>query len=194
MDAPMLGEQEASELVEELAEALERMVDRCCLDMGPLWLDATRELRQNLEKYQISRMDFSCSPRYLALSKGARSRYRGLAAWRHAVLWQSVSGPDPEFQAAMETLYFQVYPENAPPYAWSSRASDAPGADRWPSATSLKHQAKEGCLQALLALKARKKELETTGEWNHELRALFLTPAVRDSLWDVLKLEDAEKT
>ncbi|HND33876.1 MAG TPA: hypothetical protein PLA94_27945, partial [Myxococcota bacterium] len=76
MDAPRLTDSEAEVLIEELAAALEAMVDHTCDDMGPLWLEATREARQNLEDHGLADLGFAPSPRYVALSKGARSRYR----------------------------------------------------------------------------------------------------------------------
>ena len=190
MDAPRLTDSEAEVLIEELAAALEAMVDHTCDDMGPLWLEATREARQNLEDHGLADLGFAPSPRYVALSKGARSRYRSLAAWRHAVLWQPVRVSDRDYRAAMETVYFSFYPDNAPPYAWSSRASEAPGVERWPSPTTLKHQAKEGCCDALAQLRSIERRLKDEGSWATELRALLLKPATRDSLRDVLKLEE----
>ncbi len=192
MNAPSLTTAQLAGLVEALAAALERMLDESCPDMGPLWVEATRAERAYLGDGAVTELGFAPSPRYLALSKGARSRYRGLAAWRHAVLWREIEArvEDPDFRAALRAVYFTPYPDNAPPYAWSSRASDAPGVERFESPTSLKHLAKEGCWHTLRLLSAERATLRARGDWLSELCALLLRPAVRDSNRELLKLED----
>lgn len=192
MNAPKLNPEQEADLVDALAAALEAMIDQSCADMGPLWVEATRAERAYLGDGAVSALGFTPSPRYLSLSKGARSRYRGLAAWRHAILWREIESriDDPDFRAALRAVYFTPYPDNAPPYAWSSRASDAPDVARFESPTSLKHLAKEGCWQALRLLGEERDLLRTGGDWLSELCALLLRAAVRDSNRELLKLED----
>jgi len=179
-------------LREELVDALEAMMDRSCADMAPLWLDATREARSYLSGAEIREMPFALSESYLALGKASHSKYRGLATWRHAVLWCEVLEviDDAEFRDAMTCVYFTAFPKNEPPYAWTRSAKRAPGVERFASATSLKNQAKEGCFRALKALVQELESLLDDGSWEKEVRAMFLRAATRRSLWDVLKLED----
>lgn len=192
MNAPSLTPEQHDELVDALAEALEEMIDQSCPDMGPLWVEATRAERAYLGESALSELGFRPSPRYMSLSKGARSRYRGLAAWRHAVVWRRIQPriEDPDFRAALRAVYFTPFPDNAPPYAWSSRASDAPDVESFESPTTLKHHAKEGCWHTLRLLSAERDTLKARGDWLSELCALLLRPAVRDSNRELLKLED----
>src|SRR5688500_8585171 len=88
MHVPSLPAAEAAELVEQLAQALEELVDQSCEEMGPLWLAASRSARSMLGEHALPDMGFEPSEAFLRLSKGAHSRYRSLAAWRHAVLWR----------------------------------------------------------------------------------------------------------
>ena len=191
MQAPKLTPPQADALVDELAAALEEMVARSCADMAPLWLDATRSARALIGDDAVPELGFVPSPRFMALSKGARSRYRALAAWRHAVLWQRahVSVADAEFHDAMEVVYFTAYPDNAPPYSWSQSAAKAPGVERFESPTTLKNHAKEGCWHSVDALLRRKAALLARQDWESELRSRLLRPATRRSLRELLKLE-----
>ncbi len=192
MELPTLESEQAEALLDELAEALEELMDRSCLDMGPIWLEATREQRAYLGEHSQPELGFEPSKRYLSLGKSSRSKYRGLAAWRHAVLWRGAAEAveDPDFRAAMECVYFTPYPKNAPPYAWSQRASAAPGVERFEDANTLKKYAKEGCFQSLQALLAEQRALEAESSWYHELLVLLLRPATRPTLWEVLKLDE----
>ena len=147
MPAPALTDEQAATLIDELAEALEEMITSTCLDMAPLWLDATREQRAYLDGHAVRELDFAPSERYRQLSKGARCKYRQLAAWRHAVIWLSVADEiDPTFRDAMLAMYFTPFPDNEPPYAWSSRASGAPGVERFGNASTLKDLGEGGLL------------------------------------------------
>lgn len=192
MNAPSLTPEQHTALVDDLAAALELMIDQSCPDMGPLWVEATRAERAYLGDAAVSELGFTPSPRYRSLSKGSRSRYRGLAAWRHAILWRKIELriQDSDFRAALRAVYFTPYPDNTPPYAWSSKATGAPDVRRFESPTTLKEQAKEGCWHALRLLSAERAELGARGDWLSELCALLLRPAVRDSNRELLKLED----
>lgn len=192
MNAPSLTLEQREALLDGLAAALEAMIDQTCPDMGPLWVEATRAERAYLGEDATPSLGFEPSARYLGLSKGARSRYRGLAAWRHAVLWREIAPrlQEATFADAMRAVYFTPYPDNAPPYAWSERARDCPEVDRFESPTSLKHLAKEGCWEALRLLREERARLSARGDWAGELVSILMRPGARDSLRDVLKLED----
>jgi hypothetical protein len=191
MRAPALTDEEAEALCDELALALDELRSTTCFDMVPLWLDATREPRKLLAPQAIPELGFTPSPRYLRLSKGARSKYRGLAAWRHAVIWRRVRPriEDPDHRDALEAVYFTPYASNEPPYAWSSSAAKAPAVGRFGSATTLKHWAKDGCWHSVALLRRERRQLEV-GRWADGVRAHLLKPATRDTLRDELKLED----
>ncbi len=187
-----LTDEQAEVLIDELAEALETMIDTSCADMGPLWLEATRSARNGLGKSRVPDLGFAPSEKYLALGNSSKSKYRGLAAWRHAVLWQGVAArlKEPAFQAAMEAVYFTPFPSNKPPYAWSSKASSAPDVAQFDSPTTLKHQAKEGCFQSVQVLRDIRHALFRDGSWDSIVRSDLLQPGTRDTLRDVLKLEE----
>lgn len=186
-----LTAEEAEELTDELAAALEEMMDCTCAEMAPLWAEATRDKRAYLDAHAETDLGFVPSARYRALSKGSRSKYRQLAAWRHAVIWRRTREQVPtDWRDAMVAVYFTPFPENAPPYAWSSRASGAPGALRFASASTLKEHAKEGCWWSVGVLRKHRHRLTEGGRWARELRAELLEPATGESLRDVLKLED----
>lgn len=195
MEAPQLSEAERDSLVDELATALDEMVRKSCAEMAPLWIRATRQARTGLGDAQVTELGFAPSQRYLALSKGARSRYAQLAAWRHAVLWQAILRDldDPDHAEAVQTVYFTPYPHDAPPYAWSQRVSDAPGIERFPSPSTLKNWSKEGCWRSVALLRALRRRLLDDGSWGAELRADLLKAGCRDSLRDVLKLDDFDE-
>jgi hypothetical protein len=184
-----LTAEQRARLIDELAAALEDMMDCTCPDMGPLWLDATRS-----ERVWVGGaidLPFRPSPRYLALSKGSRSKYRGLAAWRHAVTWQDALVPvDPDFRAAAEAVYFSPYPSNEPPYSWSQSAEGAPGMEKFPSASELKRWAKEGAWHAVVVLRKKAAALHEAGSWHEEVREKLVRTGCRESLTDVLKLEE----
>lgn len=194
MEPPKLSEAEKEQLLEELAQALEDLRDRCCAEMVPLWLSSSRAAREQIGESTFSDLDFDPSKHFLALSKGARSRYRGLAAWRHAVLWQGTLATveDRDYREATDAMYFVPFPADTPPYAWSQNATAAPHIDRFPTPTTFKNWAKEGCNATLAAL-TRKIQVLQRGDWPSELRSILLKPSVRPSVREVLKLEEIPK-
>lgn len=191
MAGPRLSEAEEGQLVQELAAALEEVVETTgCLDMLPLYLMATlRPRREFLADDPWGRAAPPLTPRLAGMVKGSRSKYGALAAWRHGVLWRGAREHiDPEFRAAMDTLYFTPYAENAPPYAWTRRSSEAPGADRFPSPNELDRFAREGCWEAVQAL--RVECLPGGGTLRDEAQRAFVRAGVKKSLRDVLRLEE----
>lgn len=190
MSSPRLTDADRDALVEELAVALEELLDHTCAEMAPLWLDATRSARAPLGAAAELELGFEPSAAFLALGKAGRSKYRALAAWRHAVLWKDLLPGLGDWRAATETVYFTPYPANRPPYAWTRGAAEAPGAERFPSPTTLKHHAKEGArelVQGLLDLLASPGVDERA-----EIEADLLRVATRETLTDVLKLEELD--
>ena len=196
MHPPRLTEPEAEALVEELATALEAMLDRTCADMGPLWLQATASARRYLGPHGVPELGFQPSERYLRLGKGSRSKYRALAAWRHGALWRDALREDvlgDRAHDAVAAVYFTPYPSNAPPYAWSRSAAEAPGVERFDGPADLKDEAKGGCWRLVAHLAAEQRRLGPDGDqrdWPAQVRARLLRPACRTSLRDLLKLED----
>lgn len=192
MPAPRIPEPRLAEIASELAYALDEMVDVTCQDMAPLWLDATHRERAFLDDRVHGALGFEPSARYRGLSKGAKSKYRGLAAWRHAVVWRGVIDriEDPAFRGAMVSIYFSPYPKNEPPYSWSSSAADAPGAARAGGPRELKKLAKEGCFVALMDLRRVRAELQEGQDEESRHLSELLKAATRKSLVDELKLED----
>ncbi len=185
---PALEEQ----LVDELAEALEEMVRRSCPSMAPLWHRSTHRARSRLGG-ALPDLGFEPSRRVLQLGGPAQTKYASLACWRHAVLWRSVLRwiEDADFQAAVEAVYFTPYPADEPPFAWSRGASRAPDVSRFPSASTLKEWAKEGSWLAVSRLRHETDELRhQDGSLFAEIVAELLSPAVRRTVRDVLKLEE----
>lgn len=133
-------------------------------------------------------MGLEPSARYLALGKGSRSKYRGLAAWRHACLWRDALAE--RVREAVSILYFTPYPSNAPPYSWSRSAADAPGVERFKGPRELKTHGKDGCWTTVQRLKEEQHAWLSDGSWAAEVRARILRVGCRESLTDVLKLED----
>jgi hypothetical protein len=196
MSPPELTETEADALVDELATALEAMVDRSCADMGPLWLDATAMARRYLGAHAVPEMGFRPSERYLRLGKSSRCKYRTLAAWRHGALWRNALTDEVLGDRACDAVavvYFSPYPKNEPPYAWSRSAAGAPGVERFDGPADLKDEAKGGCWRLVAHLRAEQRQLGAEGDqrdWPAQVRARILRPACRDTLRDLLKLED----
>ncbi len=190
MSSHRLSPEQAERIVEELAGALEEMVDRSCFEMAALWQAETRRARRELGEHAIREADFEPSPRYLRLSPGQRSKYRGLASWRHACLWRDiVPRIDDDFGRAVDAVYFTPYPRNEPPYAWSSRASACPRLADFPNATTLKNWGKEGAWASGDLLAAECAKL-LVGDRADEIRAAILRCASRRSVHEVLKLDD----
>ncbi len=191
MNAPAIPESEEEALLDELADALQEVVESSCAEMAPLWLAGTRLARRDLTR-TVPDLGIELSEACRRLSRGTQNRYRALACWRHALVWKGVLAEvDPDFAQATRALYFSPYPEGTPPYAWSQRVSDAPNAAEFPSAQTLKDWAKEGCWSSVEALRQRCREHpEKTVRDEVELRLLKVS--CRDTLSDVLKL-DAHK-
>ncbi|MCK6502768.1 hypothetical protein L6R53_05115 [Myxococcota bacterium] len=186
-----LTDAEEAELVDELARALEAVVDTSgCRDMLSLYLLATQQPRREfLADDPWGRSAPPLSPRLAGMVKGSRSKYGALAAWRHAVLWREVRDRvDPHFCEAMDVLYFGPYAENAPPYAWTRRSSEAPGADRFSGPNELDRFAREGCWSTVQVL--REVARSGGGSVRDEARRAFVRAGVKRSLRDVLRLEE----
>ncbi len=179
-------------LLEELAEALQDMLDTTCADMVPLWLEATSRARRELGSAEPLQMSDDARQRLLALGKASRSKYRSLAVWRHAVLWHRLRRwvSDPVFERAMEIVYFTPYPSNDKPYAWTRNASEAPGVGEFDGPRQLKHLAKEGAYELLMHLRELRAAWERDGRWAEVARLDLTRAAVSGSAWDVLKLDD----
>jgi hypothetical protein len=186
-----LSEHQESQLIDELAQALEEMVDKSCPSMASLWQQGTWRARTRLGS-TLPVLDFVPTRAIMQLGKSAQTKYVSLACWRHAVLWRSVlERVDEDYRRAVETMYFTPFPPDAPPYAWSRKAAAAPGIGDFESPTDLKNWAKEGCWASIEALRAECRRLiEDDGSLLAEMVKELLAPAIRKSVKDVLKLED----
>lgn len=183
-----LTHEEEAEIIDELARALMRLAKQTCLDMVPLYLAGSRLARRDVAQNLGGELEFRPSKQYLALSRGTQNRYRQLACWRHAVLWKAQALVlDADFRDAMNAVYFTPC-VSEPPYAWSRAASAAPGADRFPSAATLRDWAKEGCWQSIRSLRSVVRNTPPTS-LRAELEAGLVRVGCRDTLRDVLKLD-----
>lgn len=191
---PGLSDAEEAALVEELAEALERAVDASgCPDMLPLYLRATERergewLRGDLVRGQVPEV----SPALRALGKASWTKYGCLAAWRHAVLWRRlVEALEGDFRAGVQALYFTPYPDNAPPYAWTRRSSDAPLVGAFHGPNDLDEMAREGCWRTVQALREQAAPARWAKDgWAGAARQAFVKAAIkRRTLREVLRLE-----
>lgn len=179
--------QDESSLADELAEALEQMVDTTCLDMLPLYVQATKPAaKRHLESTSALG---HVSPRVLKMSRSSRTKYGVLAAFRHAVIWTGVlDDVDPDFGRAVRDLYFTPYPRNRAPYAWTARSSECPAAGRWQEGPNhLDRMAKEGCWAAICLLRGIVAE---GGDAMQQARADFVACALKKTAKDVLRLEE----
>ncbi len=189
----MIEGPDADALVEALAVALEQMVDASCVTMAPLWLESTRRARAEHGLAAPAAPSFEVDPSYLRMRAPSRTRYRQLAAWRHAVVWRRVRERldcDPDFVRAVDAVYFTPC-ANEPPYAWTQSASSMPSIASFPSATTAKEWAKEGAWACARALYVERRGVERAG-WGGLAVFDLLGPATRPSLTDVLKLEEME--
>lgn len=187
-----LSEAQDADLVSELAAALEQAVDSSCPETAALWLAATRRSRSELMRTTLT-LGFSPSAKFLALGRASRSKYRSLAVWRHAMLWKGVlpklkGGQE---KRALEAVYFTPFPENAPPYAWSSAASKAPGVRDFDGPRQLKRLAKLGAESSVRALCSYLEKLDKSDALG-ELTYKLIRPGVSTSACDVLKLEKTD--
>lgn len=189
MDQVTIPSEQVEDLLDELADALQAMVESSCGEMAPLWLAGTRLARRDLPG-AIGDMGFRPSERYLRLGRGTQNRYRQLACWRHALLWRHLLDQvDPDYVPAVQALYFTPFPAGEPPYAWSQRVSSAPDAGEFPSPSTLKDWAKEGCWQSVDRLRHHIRDLPERSLLDEVVRALLKT-GCRDTLRDVLKLDE----
>lgn len=189
MTAPKLSEDEEERLVDELAAALQGVVETSCGEMAPLWLAGTRLARRDLSS-TVPDLGFPLSDACARLSRGTQNRYRALACWRHALLWRGVlEQVDPDFARAVTALYFTPYPDGRPPYAWSRRVSSAPRADCFKTADTLKHWAKQGCWDSVERLRSHCRDLPEQTVCDEVVLRIVKT-GCRDTLRDVLKLDD----
>ena len=187
-----LTESQDAALVSELAAALEEAVDRSCPETAALWLAATIRCRSELMHTELT-LGFAPSAKFLALGRSSRTKYRSLAVWRHAVLWKEVLPKlkgDQEKQA-LEAVYFTPFPQNTPPYAWSSAASNAPGIQAFDGPRQLKRLAKLGAEKSVRSLCAYIEKLDKT-QLLGELTYKLIKPGVSTSACDVLKLEKTD--
>ena len=178
-------------LLDEVLEVLGDMVEVTCPSMRPLWLDLTRGMRAEMLEEPVAIPAYP--PHLLQAGKASRSKYRALAGWRHAVVWQDLlDAGDGGRLEALELIYFQPYPEDRPPYAYSARSSAAPGVSTDASIARVRQVARREARDTLVRLASRWIELFEAGSKAAAYSREFLALSRRASLRDVLKLESAD--
>jgi hypothetical protein len=206
MELQQLNEVEnEEELVDELADALRDMAQKTCRDMMFLWLDLTEDLREDFD-CDGSFPDTSGVPGYAERSASWKSKYKALAGWRHAVVWQALETeglpetiddwePDDDdvvaeleqypvrTREAMRRIYFQEYPRNESPYSWSKKTSEIID-DPNESVDNLRLEAMRGCWSSLQMLE------RIWSETSLRKRSEFLYLGMRGTLSDLLKFDD----
>jgi hypothetical protein len=211
-------EVEDEELRDELVDALQDMVNMTCPDMRPLWLERSRSEREKMDGglengengENGNGLPEDAPDRFADRSPTWKTKYKSLAGWRHAVLWQELEdGEPPEFLRgwepkddevadeverfpeksgrAMELLYFEEYPPNEPPYAWSKKTSPQTREDE--PATQLRQEAMRGCWASLHLLEEIWSRVFHASEGG-DLREDFLMLGMYGTLSDVLKFDD----
>lgn len=191
MKTPKPRDPEVQALQDELALVLQRMADETCNSMVPLWLQGTLRIRRkHFGPQSEGVLSFEPSKELLALGKSCRSKYQALACWRHAVLWRNIlEKVEPEFARATKAVYFTRFPPDQKPFSWSKKVSDAPDAGGWPSPSTLKNHAKEGCWHSVAELR---KEVWAAGEGRaiDEVKRKFLEAGSAKTLRHQLKLDE----
>ena len=176
-------------LENELIDAFERLSDSTCADMAPLWLAATRSAREGL----LEQATWTEPPtdRYLRMAPASKSKYRALAAWRHAVMWREahrLANLDQPDREVVDAIYFTPAPNSAP-YSWSRSAADCPALPRGANPSWVKERASEVAGELLGALIQEHGRFHgLPNNWD-QTAARILAVATRPTLDDVLKLE-----
>lgn len=203
---------QAEELLDELAEALGEMVGMTCKAMSFLWLEHSRKKRAKLG-VDAEFPDVSEVPGYVDRSSSWQTKYKALAGWRHAVVWQRLHDDElpktladwnptddnvetevlrypTDSREAMRRVYFEPFPDNEPPYSWASRSS--PQTKAGESATELRRESMRGCWASLHLLKEIWSQVWHVAEGG-DPREVFLQLGMYGTLSDVLKFDDRRK-
>ena len=184
-----ISKEDSTQMIDELATALQKMVNTSCQDMLPLWLAGTRLARKHLTD-TVRTLPFTPSEKYLNFSRGRKSQYTAVACWRLAVIWKGILPKvDRDFAQATKAIYFTPYPKNEPPYAWSSKPSDAPDVTSFASPATLKNQSKEGVWQLIEVLHSVYHDT-CSQSYKGEIERLFLEQGMRKSLRERFHLKE----
>lgn len=190
-----MTQEEEDRLLDELLDVLDRVVAASgCRDMAPLWLLATRAARgEHFRSVEGPAIQVPIQIR--AWAKSMRSKYAGLAAWRHAVLLERVlDALDPASARAVEAMYFTPAEENAPPYSWSRASARHPSAGEWPSASTFDQRARRGCRESVVLIHKRVDKTREGATLVAEARAAVVETGARDgTLRDVLRYADLDR-
>lgn len=175
-------------LQDRLAEALGQMVEMTCPAMRALWLALSRKERER--QFDPVSMPSVYPEHLLQIRASSRTKYQALAGWRHVMVWQGLLDEEPgsgtEQHSAMRRIFFTPCP-NDPPFSYSSKASDIPDLRRGEAPGLIKREAKAACWRSIKRLCELCREKLALGD---EEVAAFVRLGFRDSLNDVLKLED----
>lgn len=205
-----LDEEEEQALLDELGDALRQMEGKTCMQMVPIWLEHTSEIRAELEG-TFDLPDTSDCTGYVQDSPDWDPKYNAMAGWRHAVVWQKLDTkglPAPleewepheegvaeeiekysrETREAMQRIYFTEYPENESPYAWSRKTSPVTPSEL--TVTQLRRKAMRGCWASLHLLKQIYSRIWWETEGYDDPRVQFLKKGMYGTLDDLLKFSD----
>ncbi|MCK6517370.1 hypothetical protein L6R46_20195 [Myxococcota bacterium] len=193
MPLPRFEMTEAEELalIDELLDVLDQVIETSgCPDMAPLWLLATRAARAEYLRRAES-LPLQVPTHIQEWAKSMRSKYAGLAAWRHSVLLEGLLGSlDPPLASAVEAIYFTPAEQNRPPYSWSRASSRHPRASEWSSASVLDLRARRGCLETVMLIQQRVDAARGGASLVVEARTKILETGARDgTLRDVLRYD-----
>jgi hypothetical protein len=189
-----MTEEEENRLLDELLDVLDRVVETSgCRDMVPLWMLATRAARTEHIR-SVDGPPLGVPPHIQAWARSMRSKYAGLAAWRHAMLAERIlEALDASSARAVDAIYFTPT-VNEPPYSWSKASSRHPSATEWPSPTVLDLRARQGCRDSVHLLEQRVEEARRGASPAVEARAAIVeTGARHGTLRDVLRYRDIER-
>ena len=183
------------ELLDQLADALVDLRKTTCADMVPLWLQASRRVRNRMTGTRLHDMGFAVTDRYRRLSAGNQSNYRSLASWRQVVIWRKLlkdedglSRREVNEVRAVERTYFTPFPSNTPPYAHSRKAPDDPMVEELGGPAAFKDAARRGAAKLLEAVEQTHEDAVYDGVIDGIAQDLIGLGA-KKSLWNTLKAE-----
>lgn len=184
------SETERHVLANELARALDEVVNRTgCKSTYRLWAEATQSTRERI--FGGTSLGVRLAAVVPMMSAPSRSKYRALAAWRHAVIWRGALEhiqPVDRERLAVSGIWFTRVAVDATPFSWSKKTSSAPHVHHFAGPAEMRDLAKSGCWQSVEFLRKHAEDLVAARDTS---RAALLQECVlsRESLSDVLGID-----